>query len=186
MASPASDAASSDPAGRVSGDVPVRAVLSGSRGGESHVVGDVPSRVPRSGSVTLLATRRNAPIRFQTGFQPFRWNVPVWKPQPFPGTVSLERDVRLPGLQGFACAPPSAGECWFHPALRWAGKCLSSSLISFIGTRSKAMRVDRKDGTCRNCSGDLEIIDADDATMFVCRMATGKARCADKRRRRGG
>ena len=29
------------------------------------------------------------------------------------------------------------------------------------------MRVDRKDGTCRNCGGDLEIIDADDATMTV-------------------
>ncbi len=29
------------------------------------------------------------------------------------------------------------------------------------------MRVDPKDGTCRSCRGELEIIDADDATMTV-------------------
>jgi uncharacterized Zn finger protein len=29
------------------------------------------------------------------------------------------------------------------------------------------MRVDRKDGVCRSCGGELEIIDADDATMTV-------------------
>ena len=29
------------------------------------------------------------------------------------------------------------------------------------------MRVDPKDGTCRSCGGDLEITDADDATMTV-------------------
>lgn len=29
------------------------------------------------------------------------------------------------------------------------------------------MRVDTKDGTCRSCHGELEIIDADDATMTV-------------------
>jgi hypothetical protein len=29
------------------------------------------------------------------------------------------------------------------------------------------MRVDPKDGTCRECGGILEIIDADDATMTV-------------------
>lgn len=29
------------------------------------------------------------------------------------------------------------------------------------------MRVDPKDGRCRSCGGELEIIDADDATMTV-------------------
>jgi len=29
------------------------------------------------------------------------------------------------------------------------------------------MRVDPKDGRCRDCGGDLTIIDADDATMTV-------------------
>jgi hypothetical protein len=29
------------------------------------------------------------------------------------------------------------------------------------------MRVDPKDGTCRSCGGELEITDADDATMTV-------------------
>jgi hypothetical protein len=29
------------------------------------------------------------------------------------------------------------------------------------------MKVDPKDGRCRSCSGQLEIIDADDATMTV-------------------
>jgi len=29
------------------------------------------------------------------------------------------------------------------------------------------MRVNRKDGTCRVCQGDLEIVAADDATMTV-------------------
>ena len=29
------------------------------------------------------------------------------------------------------------------------------------------MRVDKKDGTCRSCNGELQIIDADDATMTV-------------------
>ncbi|MBN1875000.1 MAG: hypothetical protein JXA33_12280 [Anaerolineae bacterium] len=29
------------------------------------------------------------------------------------------------------------------------------------------MRVDPKDGVCRSCKGELEIIDADDATMTV-------------------
>lgn len=29
------------------------------------------------------------------------------------------------------------------------------------------MKVDRKDGTCRSCGGELFIIDADDATMTV-------------------
>jgi transcription elongation factor Elf1 len=29
------------------------------------------------------------------------------------------------------------------------------------------MRVDPKDGTCRQCGGELKIIDADDATMTV-------------------
>ena len=29
------------------------------------------------------------------------------------------------------------------------------------------MRVNRKDGVCRSCDGELEIIDADDATMTV-------------------
>jgi len=29
------------------------------------------------------------------------------------------------------------------------------------------MRVDPKDGVCRSCGGELEIIDADDATMTV-------------------
>lgn len=29
------------------------------------------------------------------------------------------------------------------------------------------MKVDRKDRTCRSCSGELAIIDADDATMTV-------------------
>ena len=29
------------------------------------------------------------------------------------------------------------------------------------------MKVDRKDGCCRECGGTLEIVDADDATMTV-------------------
>jgi len=29
------------------------------------------------------------------------------------------------------------------------------------------MRVDRKDGRCRECGGTLEIVDVDDATMLV-------------------
>ena len=29
------------------------------------------------------------------------------------------------------------------------------------------MQVDRKDGTCRTCQGELTIIDADDVTMTV-------------------
>jgi len=29
------------------------------------------------------------------------------------------------------------------------------------------MRVDPKDGVCRSCGGELQIIDADDATMTV-------------------
>jgi hypothetical protein len=29
------------------------------------------------------------------------------------------------------------------------------------------MRVHKKDGSCRHCGGELEIIDADDATMTV-------------------
>ncbi len=29
------------------------------------------------------------------------------------------------------------------------------------------MYVDKKDGVCRSCSGELEIIEADDATMTV-------------------
>ena len=29
------------------------------------------------------------------------------------------------------------------------------------------MRVDPKDGVCRSCGGELEVIDADDATMTV-------------------
>lgn len=29
------------------------------------------------------------------------------------------------------------------------------------------MRVNRQDGSCRECGGTLEIIDADDATMTV-------------------
>ena len=29
------------------------------------------------------------------------------------------------------------------------------------------MKVDPKDGVCRTCGGDLQIIDADDATMTV-------------------
>ena len=30
-----------------------------------------------------------------------------------------------------------------------------------------SMTVDRKDGRCRECGGQLEIVDADDATMTV-------------------
>jgi len=29
------------------------------------------------------------------------------------------------------------------------------------------MRVETRDGTCRSCGGELEIVDADDATMTV-------------------
>lgn len=37
------------------------------------------------------------------------------------------------------------------------------------------MRVDPKDGKCRSCGGELEITDADDATMTVDCTACGES-----------
>lgn len=36
------------------------------------------------------------------------------------------------------------------------------------------MKVNVRDGTCRACKGELEIVDADDATMTVCCLACGE------------
>jgi hypothetical protein len=42
------------------------------------------------------------------------------------------------------------------------------------------MRVNPKDGRCRSCSGELTIIDADDATMTVeCEQWTDSSYCLD-------
>jgi hypothetical protein len=37
------------------------------------------------------------------------------------------------------------------------------------------MRVDRSDGVCRECCGDLTVVDADDATMTVECLDCGEA-----------
>jgi transcription elongation factor Elf1 len=41
------------------------------------------------------------------------------------------------------------------------------SVLNFTGKRRHAVYVDKKHGTCRSCGGELEIVDADDATMTV-------------------
>jgi hypothetical protein len=43
----------------------------------------------------------------------------------------------------------------------------SISVFHIAGRRSIEMRVDPKDGVCRSCGGELEIVDVDDATMTV-------------------
>ena len=44
------------------------------------------------------------------------------------------------------------------------------------------MRVNPTDGVCRSCGGELEIVDADDATMTVECQWMESSQCLDSRR----